>query len=220
MKLIVRIGIAALVLALAAHCSLGQTPAPEKTASTKPALAPVAKAAFAGGCFWCMQGEFEELPGVKSVIAGYTGGTTPHPTYEQVSSGSTGHFESIDITYDPRKISYEKILDTYWHNVDPFTPYGQFCDNGPQYRTAIFVHDDAQRAAAEASKAMYQEMLTAAGYGTITTEIVGPPAPEFYFAEDYHQQYLDKNPYGYCPNHSTGVKLPADFEVTPLQYVE
>src|SRR5512144_2830702 len=123
MKWVVRIGIVALVLAVGSHCVLGQTP-PAKTASTKPAAAPVAKATFAGGCFWCMQGEFEELPGVKSVIAGYTGGTTPHPTYEQVSSGATGHFESIEITYDPRKIAYEKILDTYWHNVDPFTPYG------------------------------------------------------------------------------------------------
>jgi peptide-methionine (S)-S-oxide reductase len=187
-----RIGIVViLALAVGAHCVPAQTPAPGRTASTKPALAPVAKATFAGGCFWCMQGEFEGLPGVKSVIAGYTGGTTPNPTYEQVSSGATGHFESIEITYDPRKISYDRILDTYWHNVDPFTPYGQFCDNGPQYRTAIFVHDDAQRTAAEASKQKIEQDQKK----KVVTLIV--PASTFYPAEDYHQDYAKKNPFRY-----------------------
>jgi len=192
MNRILRIGIVVmLALAVGSHCVVAQTPAPGRTASTKPAAAPVAKATFAGGCFWCMQGEFEELPGVKSVLAGYTGGTTPNPTYEQVSSGATGHFESIEITYDPRKISYDRILDTYWHNVDPFTPYGQFCDNGPQYRTAIFVHDDAQRSAAEASKLKIEQDQKK----KVVTLIL--PASTFYPAEDYHQDYAKKNPFRY-----------------------
>ena len=192
MKTIVRTGIVvALALALASHCGLGQAPAPGKTASAKPGSAPLEKATFAGGCFWCMQGEFEELPGVKSVVAGYTGGTTRNPTYEQVSSGGTGHFESVEITFDPSKISYERILDTYWHNVDPFTPYGQFCDRGEQYRTAIFVHDPAQRNAAEASK---QKIEQTAKKKVVTLIL---PASTFWPAEEYHQDYAKKNPFRY-----------------------
>ena len=122
--------------------------------------------------------------------------------------------------FDPSKTSYEQLLKVFWENHDPTQGMRQGNDVGTQYRSAIFVHDEAQRAAAEASKAMYQEQLSAAGYGTITTEIVGPAGAEFYFAEDYHQQYLDKIPNGYCPNHATGVTLPDGFAVTPLQYVD
>ena len=122
--------------------------------------------------------------------------------------------------FDPSKTSYEKLLKVFWENHDPTQGMRQGNDHGSEYRSVIFVHDEAQRAAAEESKRMYQERLSAAGYGEITTEIVGPPAPPFYFAEDYHQQYLDKNPNGYCPNHATGVRLPDGFAVTPLQYVE
>jgi peptide-methionine (S)-S-oxide reductase len=122
--------------------------------------------------------------------------------------------------FDPSKTSYEKLLKVFWENHDPTQRMRQGNDVGSEYRSEIFVHDDAQRVAAEASRKMYQERLAAAGYGEITTEIVGPPAPPFYFAEDYHQQYLDKNPGGYCPNHATGVRLPEGWAVTPLQYAE
>jgi peptide-methionine (S)-S-oxide reductase len=191
MKPLVRILTVALALALGSHCSLGQAPAPGKPEPAKPVAAGLEKATFAGGCFWCMQGEFEELPGVKSVVAGYTGGTTRNPTYEQVSSGGTGHFESVEITFDPSKISYDRLLDVYWHNVDPLTPYGQFCDRGEQYRTAIFVHDDAQRRAAEASKAKVEQQLKA----KVVTLILA--ASTFWPAEEYHQDYYKKNPFRY-----------------------
>jgi peptide-methionine (S)-S-oxide reductase len=191
MKLLVRILIVALALALGAHCSLGQPPARGRTVSAEPAADGLEKATFAGGCFWCMQGEFEELPGVKSVVAGYTGGTTRNPTYEQVSSGGTGHFESVEITFDPTKISYDRLLEVYWRNVDPLTPYGQFCDRGEQYRTAIFVHDDAQRRAAEASRAKVEQQLKA----KVVTLLL--PASTFWPAEEYHQDYYKKNPFRY-----------------------
>src|SRR5215472_14536830 len=142
MKWIVRLGIVALAVALGSHCALGQTPTAGKTAPAKPAAAALQKATFAGGCFWCMEDAFEGVPGIVSAISGYTGGTKKNPTYEEVSSGGTGHFESVEVTFDPAKISYEKVLSIYWENIDPLTPYGQFCDNGEQYRTAIFVHDD------------------------------------------------------------------------------
>jgi peptide-methionine (S)-S-oxide reductase len=122
--------------------------------------------------------------------------------------------------FDPSKTTYDQLLKVFWENHDPTQGMRQGNDVGTQYRSAIFVRDEAQRSTAEASKAAYQERLTAAGYGMITTDIVGPPAPEFFFAEDYHQQYLDKQPNGYCPVHATGVKLPDGFAVTPLQYVE
>ena len=136
-----RLAIVILALCIAAAASAGE---PQKPAS--------AKATFAGGCFWCMQGEFEKLPGVASVVAGYTGGTTKNPTYEEVSSGGTGHFESVQITYDPAKISYEKLLAVYWENIDPLDAGGQFCDRGPSYRSAIFVTPTTAGGAAEASK--------------------------------------------------------------------
>jgi peptide-methionine (S)-S-oxide reductase len=177
---------------------------------------------FALGCFWGDEKEFWEQPGVWTTAVGYQGGYTPNPTYQETCTGRTGHAEAVRVVFDPGKTTYEHLLRVFWENHDPTQGMRQGNDAGTQYRSAIFVHDDSQRAAAEASKSMYQERLTAAGYGAITTEIVGPPAPEFYFAEDYHQQYLDKVPHGYCPNHATGVRLPDDFAIpaTPLSYVD
>jgi peptide-methionine (S)-S-oxide reductase len=177
-------------------------------------------AEFALGCFWGEEKTFWEQPGVWTTAVGYQGGFTPNATYQEVCTGKTGHAESVRVVFDPSRTSYEQLLTVFWENHDPTQSMRQGNDAGTQYRSAIFVQDEAQRATAEASRAMFQEQLSAAGYGAITTEIVGPPAPEFYFAEDYHQQYLDKVPNGYCPNHSTGVKLPADFRATPLQYVD
>ena len=177
-------------------------------------------AEFALGCFWGEEQTFWQQPGVWTTAVGYEGGYTPNPTYEESMTGRTGHAETVRVVFDPSKTSYEALLKVFWENHDPTQGMGQGNDRGSEYRSVIFVHDEAQRAAAEASKAMYQEMLTKAGYGPITTEIVGPPAPPFYFAEEYHQQYLQKVPHGYCPNHSTGVKLPDGWQVTPLQYVD
>jgi peptide-methionine (S)-S-oxide reductase len=177
-------------------------------------------AEFALGCFWGEEKTFWKVPGVWVTAVGYQGGSTPNPNYHEVGSGKTGHAESVRVVFDPAKVSYEQLLKIFWENHDPTQGMRQGNDAGTQYRSAIFVHFEDQRRVAEASRDMYQERLTAAGYGAITTEIAGPPAPEFYFAEDYHQQYLDKNPFGYCPVHRTGVVLPADFGVTPLQYVD
>lgn len=164
------------------------------TAHAPAADAPgTALATFAGGCFWCMEPPFEQLPGVVSVTAGYTGGSVQHPTYEQVSDGATGHAESVQVVYDPAKISYEKLLDVFWHNVDPVTRDAQFCDHGHQYRTAIFYHDEAQQRAALASKAALEASHRLPG--PIVTEIV--PASTFWPAEDYHQHYHEKNPIRY-----------------------
>ncbi len=177
-------------------------------------------AEFALGCFWGEEKTFWQLPGVWTTAVGYQGGSTPNPTYQESCTGRTGHAETVRVVFDPKVTSYAALLKVFWENHDPTQGMRQGNDVGSEYRSAIFVQDDGQRAAAEASKAMYQEQLTAAGYGTITTEIAGPPAPPFYFAEDYHQQYLDKVPNGYCPIHATGVKLPDEFVVTPLQYVD
>jgi len=177
-------------------------------------------AEFALGCFWGEEQTFWREPGVWTTAVGYQGGYTPNATYQEVSSGRTGHAESVRVVFDPSKTSYDHLLRVFWESHDPTQGMRQGNDVGTQYRSAIFVRSDEQRRAAEASRDMYQAQLTKAGYGRIATEITGPPAPEFYFAEDYHQQYLDKNPYGYCPNHSTGVTLPSDFAVTPLQYVD
>lgn len=165
---------------------------PLSTAAQESA-APRAVATFAGGCFWCMQPPFEHLNGVLSTTVGYTGGHTKNPTYQEVSAGGTGHAESIQIVYDPGTISYQTLLDVFWHNVDPVTPNAQFCDHGDQYRTAIFYHDDTQRRLAEESK----QRLDAAQRlpGPIVTQIV--PASEFYPAEEYHQKYHEKNPVRY-----------------------
>src|ERR671915_452123 len=156
-------------------------------------------AQFGLGCFWGAERVFWETHGVYSTAVGYAGGETKNPTYEEVCTGFTNHTEAVLVVFDPKIVTYEHLLKVFWENHDPTQGMRQGNDAGTQYRSAIFVHDEAQRAVAEASKAMYQGQLSAAGYGTITTEIVGPPAPEFYFAEDYHQQYLDKNPNGYCP---------------------
>jgi len=179
-------------------------------------------AEFALGCFWGEEQTYWQIPGVWTTAVGYEGGFTPNPTYREACTGQTGHAETVRVVFDPAKVSYEQLLKVFWESHDPTQAMRQGNDVGTQYRSAIFVHSDAQRAAAEASRDMYQERLTAAGYGQITTEITGPPAPTFYFAEDYHQQYLDKNPGGYCPDHRTGVKVPDDFAlpVTPLQYVD
>lgn len=145
------------------------------------------KATFAGGCFWCMEAEFAGIEGVSSVTSGYTGGHTKNPTYEQVSSGITGHLEAIEITYDPAKVSYEKLLGIFWDNIDPLDEYGQFCDKGSQYRAGIFVHSPKQRELAEASKQRIAKKFNAE-VATIVRD-----AGTFYPAEDYHQQYYIKS---------------------------
>jgi peptide-methionine (S)-S-oxide reductase len=151
------------------------------------------KASFAGGCFWCMEHPFDELPGVVSVTSGYTGGQKKNPSYEEVSAGGTGHAESVQVLYDPAKISYEKLLDRYWHNIDPTVKDRQFCDVGNQYRSAIFYHNEEQhRIAVQSKQALEQHKLLK---GPVLTEIV--PAGEFYPAEDYHQHYYKKNPLRY-----------------------
>jgi methionine-S-sulfoxide reductase len=150
-------------------------------------------ATLAGGCFWCMESPFEKLPGVKKVISGYTGGTVKNPTYEEVCSGETGHFEAVQITYDPEKITYKEILTVFWKQIDPTDPIGQFADRGTQYRTAIFYHSDEQKKIAEASKNDLQK--SGKFSRPIETLILG--AREFYPAEEYHQDYYIKNPARY-----------------------
>ena len=169
-------------------------------------------ATFALGCFWGAEKKFWQTPGVVVTAVGYAGGYTPNPTYEEVCSGRTGHAEAVRVVYDPKKASYEQLLKVFWEDHDPTQGMRQGADVGTQYRSAIFVHDEEQRAAAEASRAAYQRELSKAGYGEITTEIAD--APEFYFAEDYHQQYLAKNPNGYCGIGGTGVACPVGVGVT------
>lgn len=149
-------------------------------------------ATFAGGCFWCMQPPFDALKGVSKTQAGYTGGEVSHPTYVQVSSGNTGHREAIQVFYDPKKITYEKLLDVFWHNIDPTDNKGQFCDKGNQYRSAIFYHDAEQKKIAERSK---EKLLLERTVSSIATEIL--PAKTFYSAEDEHQKYYKTHPYKY-----------------------
>ena len=163
-------------------------------------------AEFALGCFWGEEKLFWQLPGVIVTAVGYEGGYTPNPTYEEVCTGRTGHAETVRVVYDPGTISYDALLRHFWEAHDPTQGMRQGNDVGTQYRSAIFTHSDEQQHAAEASREMYQRELTKAGYGEIKTEI--RPAGEFYFAEDYHQQYLAKVPNGYCPDHSTGVACP------------
>ena len=153
----------------------------------------LAKATFAGGCFWCMEHPFDSLDGVVSVTSGYTGGTKRNPTYEEVSAGGTGHAESVQIVYDPARIGYRRLLEVFWRNIDPTTPNRQFCDAGTQYRSAIFFHDGEQERLADESKRELDR--TKMFPGSIVTEIV--PASEFYPAEEYHQQYYKKNPVRY-----------------------
>ena len=160
-------------------------------AAPSPGSAQTAKATFAGGCFWCMEPPFDELNGVISTTSGYIGGKTKNPTYEQVSTGSTGHAEALQVVFDPKKITYEKLLEVFWHNIDPLAADGQFCDLGSQYRSAIFYHDAAQKSAAEKSKKAVQGRFKQ----PIATEIAA--ATVFYPAEDYHQDYYKKNPVRY-----------------------
>jgi peptide-methionine (S)-S-oxide reductase len=163
-------------------------------------------AEFALGCFWGEERKFWQTPGVITTAVGYQGGFTPNPTYEEVCSGRTGHAEAVRVVFDPSKVSYEELLRVFWEAHDPTQGMRQGMDVGTQYRSMIFVHSDEQRQAAERSREAFQRSLNAAGYGQITTEIVD--APEFYFAEDYHQQYMDKNPRGYCGIGGTGVACP------------
>ncbi len=170
-------------------------------------------AEFALGCFWGEEKLFWEQPGVIVTAVGYEGGFTPNPTYEEVCTGKTGHTETVRVVFDPSRIGYEQLLKLFWEAHDPTQGMRQGNDRGTQYRSVIFTKTDAQAATATASRDMFQAELTRAGYGEITTEI--RPAGEFYFAEDYHQQYLHKVPNGYCPNHSTGVTYTG-----PIEYVE
>ena len=168
----------AVFLALIAGSAAAQTPQ-------------TATAVFAGGCFWCMEPPFDKIDGVISTISGYTGGQKANPTYEEVSAGTTGHFESVKVEYDPTKVTYEKLLEVYWPNVDPFDSSGQFCDKGDQYRSAIFYGNEKEKELAEASK---KQMAAKLGK-PIETQIL--PASQFYPAEDYHQDYYKKNPLKY-----------------------
>jgi peptide-methionine (S)-S-oxide reductase len=166
----------------------------------------VATAVFAMGCFWGAERVFWEAPGVYTTAVGYAGGFTPNPTYEEVCSGSTGHAEVVLVAFDTTKTSYEEMLKLFWENHDPTQGMRQGNDVGTQYRSAIYYADEQQREAAEKSKRAYADRLMQAGYGEITTEIA--PAGEFYYAEDYHQQYLSKVPNGYCGIGGTGVSCP------------
>jgi peptide-methionine (S)-S-oxide reductase len=166
----------------------------------------LARAVFGMGCFWGAEKKFWQQPGVYSTAVGYAGGLTPNPTYREVCTGMTGHNEVVLVVFDPRTTTYEAMLKVFWENHDPTQGMRQGNDAGTQYRSGIYYADEAQKHAAEASRDAFQKQLSTAGYGAITTEIV--PAPEFYYAEDYHQQYLAKNPDGYCGLGGTGVSCP------------
>ena len=191
-------------------------PTPIRTATTHfinghplkgPYPAGLQTAIFGMGCFWGSERKFWELgDGIWTTAVGYAGGLTPNPTYEEVCSGRTGHTEAVLVAYDPKVITYQALLKVFWEGHDPTQGMRQGNDIGTQYRSGIYPENDAQAAAAEASREAYQQALSAKGFGKITTEIV--PAGEFYFAEDYHQQYLAKNPAGYCGIGGTGVTCP------------
>ncbi len=163
-------------------------------------------AQFAMGCFWGAERKFWQVDGVYSTAVGYSGGYTPNPTYEEVCSGKTGHTEIVLVVFDPEKVSYEELLQVFWENHDPTQGMRQGNDVGTQYRSAIYTYSDEQERAAKASRDAFQAKLDEAGFGTITTELRA--APEFYYAEPYHQQYLSKNPNGYCGLGGTGVSCP------------
>jgi peptide-methionine (S)-S-oxide reductase len=169
------------------------------------------QAMFGLGCFWGAEKKFWQIPGVYTTAVGYAAGFTPNPTYREVCSGATGHAEVVLVVFDPRQVSYADLVKVFWESHDPTQGMRQGNDVGTQYRSGIYYFDDAQREIAERSKEAYQQQLRRAGYGAITTEIV--PAPEFYYAEDYHQQYLSKNPAGYCGLGGTGVSCPIGTEV-------
>ncbi|HLF96252.1 MAG TPA: peptide-methionine (S)-S-oxide reductase MsrA [Methylococcaceae bacterium] len=182
-----------LLLALLPLLSAAGARAAEGEAGKTPAEDAFAKATFAGGCFWCMEPPFDMLPGVVSTTSGYSGGSTPNPTYEEVSAGGSGHAEAVEVVYDPAKIGYAELLQVFWRNVDPTVKDRQFCDIGHQYRTAIFYRNDEQRRLAEESRAALERSKTFPG--PIVTEIT--PAAVFYPAETYHQDYYRKNPIRY-----------------------
>jgi peptide-methionine (S)-S-oxide reductase len=183
--------LAAVMLALGYAWLRGAFDGLERARAQSPAPAVntkgLALATFASGCFWCTEADFDKVPGVVSTTSGYIGGTTRNPTYQEVSAGRTGHAEAVQIAYDPAKVTYEQLLDHYWKNVDPLTPDRQFCDVGSQYRPAIFYHDEAQKTAAEASKARIQQRFKQ----PVVVQIV--PAATFYQAEAYHQDYYKHN---------------------------
>ena len=170
------------------------------------------QAVFGMGCFWGAERLFWQIPGVYSTAVGYAGGATRNPTYEEVCSGFTNHAEVVRVVYDPSRVSYAELLKHFWEEHDPTQGMRQGNDVGTQYRSAIYTYSTDQMRAAEASRDAYQKALSGAGYGEITTDIAD--APDFYFAEDYHQQYLAKNPAGYCPDHSTGVACPVGLGVS------
>ncbi len=186
------IGMVAALLSMSAAPGSAVAQTPTKAALQTPA-ANTAKAIFAGGCFWCVEADFDKVPGVLSTVSGYTGGTVANPSYEQVSGKSTGHAEAVEITYDPSKVSYETLLDTYWHSIDPTVVDRQFCDVGSPYRTGIFAVDAEQEAAAKASKAALDKSKPFKEPIVTKIERAGP----FYAAEDYHQDYYRKNPVRY-----------------------
>ena len=188
----------------ARHEVLGSAMEPPFPAGTETAM-------FALGCFWGAERKFWKAPGVVSTQVGYAGGFTPNPYYEEVCTGRTGHAEVVRVVYDPAKISYEQLLKIFWESHDPTQGMRQGNDVGTQYRSGIYFGSDEQARAARASKEAYQERLKAAGHSEITTEI--EPAPEFWYAEDYHQQYLHKNPNGYCGIGGTGVSCPIGVKV-------
>jgi peptide-methionine (S)-S-oxide reductase len=171
----------------------------------------LARAMFGMGCFWGAEKKFWQLDGVYTTAVGYAAGHTPNPTYREVCSGMTGHTEVVLVVFDPKTISYDELLKVFWENHDPTQGMRQGNDVGTQYRSGVYAYGDAQQQAAERSRDAYQQKLTAAGYGPITTEIL--PAPDFYYAEDYHQQYLAKNPDGYCGIGGTGVSCPVGVSV-------
>ena len=184
------IGMAHVVLGLALSLGIGLGQA--QAAPAAPGPAKTASAIFAGGCFWCVEADFEKLPGVLAAESGYTGGKTPNPTYDDVSAGGTGHTEAVRVTYDPAKVSYAVLLDYFWHHIDPTVKDRQFCDIGNQYRSAVYYDSEAQRAVVEASKAA---ILKSGALKVIQTEIA--PVSAFYPAEEYHQDYYKKNPLRY-----------------------
>ncbi|GAA2452973.1 peptide-methionine (S)-S-oxide reductase MsrA [Streptomyces macrosporus] len=188
-------------------------PVPEShTVLGNPLLGPYPEglevADFGLGCFWGAERKFWQTPGVWTTLAGYQGGHTENPTYEEVCSGLTGHAEVVRVVFDPSKVSYEALLKLFWESHDPTQGFRQGNDVGTQYRSAVYTHSPAQQAAAEASRDAYQSVLTSSGYGAITTEILPADTRPFYPAEPYHQQYLDKNPGGYCGIGGTGVSCP------------
>jgi len=172
----------------------------------------LARAVFGMGCFWGAEKKFWQHRGVYSTAVGYAGGPTPNPTYREVCTGMTGHNEVVLVVFDPKVTSYDDLLKVFWESHDPTQGMRQGNDVGTQYRSGIYYFDDEQKRAAEASRDLFQKRLTAAGYGAITTEIL--PSPEFYYAEDYHQQYLAKNPDGYCGLGGTGVSCPVGVGAT------